>query len=344
MSAIDSFWTIGNHGLPVTPPAATAGLEGTGQLARHPSYRALPPLNTLRGFEAAARLLNFRRAAEELNLTHAAISHQMRLLEGDLGCALFRREGRAVVLTEEGRIFYDHARRALDTLVTGAGIIRRFGPEADLSIETYITVAIRWLSPRLPRFHAAHPEINFSVNTRRTQWWFDETDTDVAIMYVDRDLPASLRSKVLFEGTLYPVCSPSILAELSPVVMPADLLGLPLIEVSSAPNDWRDWFRAAGVENVPTLRYTKVDTYALALEMAITGAGVAMLNGPFAEEELRRRELVLPVDQVARSGGDWAVLYRIDRERDHKIRAFVKWLVEDVAADRNRRGPAGVAR
>lgn len=297
-------------------------------------FRSLPPLNALKGFEAAARLSSFRAAAEELNLTHVAISHQIRQLEDDLGCALFLREGRRVALTEEGRLFYDYARRALETLVTGAGIIRRHGPEADLRIETYVTVAIRWLSPRLSRFHTVHPEINFSLNTRRTEWWFDETNTDVAIMYVDRDLPASLRSRTLFEGTLYPVCSPSILAALSPVVTPPDLFGLQLIEVSSAPNDWRDWFRAAGIENVPTLRYTKVDTYALALEMAIAGAGAAMLNGPFAEDELRRRELVLPVDLVARSRGHWAVLYRADRERDRKIRAFADWLVADVEDER----------
>lgn len=299
-------------------------------------FRSLPPLNALKGFEAAARLRSFRKAADELNLTHVAISHQVRQLEDDLGCALFLREGRSVALTEEGRVFYDYARQALETLVTGAGIIRRHGPEADLRIETYVTVAIRWLSPRLSRFHAAHPEINFSLNTRRTEWWFDEANTDIAIMYVDRDLPGSLRARRLFEGTLYPVCSPSILAALSPVVTPSDLLGLPLIEVSSAPNDWRDWFRAAGIENAPALRYTKVDTYALALEMAIAGAGVAMLNGPFAEEELRRRELVLPVDLVARSRGDWAVLYRADRERDRKIRAFADWLVADVEAERAR--------
>lgn len=232
-------------------------------------------------------------------------------------------------------MFYAYVRDALEKLVTGAGIIRRHGPEADLRIETYITVAIRWLSPRLSRFHAAHPEIKFSLNTRRTEWWFDETNTDVAIMYVDRDLPGNLRSRTLFEGTLYPVCSPHVLTGLSPVITPADLLGLPLIAVSSAPNDWCDWFRAAGMEDVPALRFTKVDTYALALEMAITGAGVAMLNGPFAEEELRRRELVLPVDLVARSRGDWAVIYRADHERDRKVRAFVDWLVVDVASERS---------
>lgn len=301
-------------------------------MIERPPFRSLPPLKTLRGFEAAVRLSSFRKAADELNLTHVAISHQVRQLEEFLGCALFLREGRTVTSTEEGRIFYNYARQALETLVTGTGIIKRHGPEADLRIETYITVAIRWLSPRLSRFHAAHPDINITLNTRRTEWWFDEMNTDVAIMYVDRDIPGALCSQTLFEGTLYPVCSPAILADQSAVVMPEALFDLPLIEVSSAPNDWYDWFRAAGVGNVPALRYTKVDTYALAIEMAISGAGVAMLNGPFAEEELRRRELVLPVDFVARSRGDWALLYHVERERDRKIRGFADWLVADVAA------------
>ncbi len=301
-------------------------------------FRSLPPLNALKGFEAAARYCSFRKAAQELNLTHVAISHQVRQLEDDLGCALFLREGRSVTLTPEGRIFHEYVRQALESLLTGAGILRRSGPDADLRIETYLTVAIRWLSPRLSRFHAAHPEINFTINTLRTEWWFDETNTDVAIMYVDRDLPATLHERRLFDGTLFPVCSPATIAPLRPVLAPSDLLSLPLIEVSSAPNDWRDWFRAAGIENVPAKRYQKVDTYALALEMAIAGAGVAMLNGPFAEAELRRRELVMPVDLVARSRGYWAVIFHADRERDPKIRAFIDWLLAEVATEQARSG------
>lgn len=314
------------------PLGAGGATDAKAMIGRLP-FRALPPLNALKGFEAAARHCSFRKAAQELNLTHVAISHQVRHLEDDLGCALFLREGRSVALTPERRIFHEYVRQALESLLIGTGILRRCAPDADLRIETYLTVAIRWLSPRLSRFRAAHPEINFTINTRRTEWWFDEANTDVAIMYVDRDLPAALHERRLFEGTLFPVCSPALLAPLSPVVSPSDLLSLPLIEVSSAPNDWRDWFRAAGTENVPAKRYQKVDTYALALEMAIAGAGVAMLNGPFADEELRRRELVMPVDLVARSRGYWAVIFHADRERDLKIKAFIDWLLTEVAHD-----------
>lgn len=292
--------------------------------------RSLPPLNALKGFEAAARLGSFRAAAEELNVTHVAISHQVRQLEGDLNCALFRREGRSVVLTADGKIFYEYVRQALESLITGAGILRRTAPEAELRIETYITVAIRWLSHLLPRFRSRHPDIPFSLNTRRTEWWFDEANTDVAIMYVDRELPATLRARRLFDGTLFPVCSPKLLAELGPSVQPADLLGLTLIEVSSAPNDWGTWFEAAGVRGAPGPRFQKVDTYALALEMAIDGDGVAMLNGPFAEEPLKRRELVLPVPLMVQSRGYWAVIHRADRASDRKVKAFVDWLLEEV--------------
>jgi LysR family glycine cleavage system transcriptional activator len=287
-------------------------------------------LNALKGFEAAARLGSFRRAAEELNITHAAISHQVKQLEADLDCALFSREGRAVVLTPDGKLFYEYVRQGLEQLITGANIVRCTSPEADLRIETYITVAIRWLSHLLPKFRAKHPDIRFSLNTRRTEWWFDEANTDVAIMYLDRELPANLRQRRLFDATLFPVCSPKLLKKLSPVAQPSDLLQLPLIEVSSAPSDWSSWFAAAGLEDVRVPRFQKVDTYALALEIAIDGDGVAMLNGPFAEDSLRTRELVRPVALEAPSPGHWAVIYRADRARDRKVKAFVDWLLAET--------------
>lgn len=294
------------------------------------SLRSLPPLNALKGFEVAARLGSFRRAADELNITHVAISHQIKQLEKDLDCALFLREGRAVILTPDGKLFYQYVRQALESLITGAGILRRTSPDSELRIETYITVAIRWLSHLLPGFRASHPDISFSLNTRRTEWWFDEANTDVAIIYLDRELPATLRARRLFDATLFPVCSPKILENISPVIQPADLLTFPLIEVSSAPDDWSSWFRAAGVENLPVHKFQKVDTYALALEMAIDGDGVAMLNGPFAGDALKQRDLVQPVALEVSSPGYWAVIYRADRARDHKVKTFVDWLLAEA--------------
>ncbi len=289
--------------------------------------RSLPPLNSLKGFEAAARLGSFRRAADELSLTHVAISHQIKQLETDLGCRLFLREGRSVVLTEDGRMFYGYVRQALESLLTGAGIVRSTSEDSELRIETYLTVALRWLSHLLPGFRALHPDISFSVNTRRTEWWFDETNTDVAIVLLDRDLPATLRAYRLFDHTLFPVCSPKLLEQTGPAIQPTDLLELPLIEVSSAPNDWRCWFEVAGIDQVSVPRFQKVDTYALALEMALDADGVAMLNGPFAEDALRQRQLVRPVPLETAAPGYWAVICRADRVRDRKVEAFVGWLM-----------------
>ena len=296
------------------------------------ALRSLPPLNSLKGFEAAARLGSFRRAADELCLTHVAISHQIKQLETDLGCALFLREGRSVVLTDDGKLFYGYVRQALESLLTGAGIVRGASEDSDLRIETYLTVAIRWLSHLLPGFRAIHPDISFSVNTRRTEWWFDETNTDVAIVLLDRELPATLRAYRLFDHRLFPVCSPKLLEQIGPAIQPGDILGLPLIEVSSAPSDWRCWFEAAGLEQVSAPKFQKVDTYALALEMAIDGDGVAMLNGPFAEDLLRQRKLVRPLPIEAQAPGYWAVICRDDRAGDRKIRAFIDWLTNEADA------------
>ncbi len=297
------------------------------------AYRNLPPLNALKGFEAAARLGSFRRAAEELKLTHVAISHQIKALEENLGCRLFHREGRSIRLSEDGRLFYDHVRPALELIIVGAQALRHDTPDTDLRVETYLTVAIRWLSQRLPRFRELHPEISLAMNTRRTQWWFDELNTDIAIVLVDRDLPANLQVRKLFDAALFPLCSPALLGKHAPIHQPADLLNLPLIEVSSAPNDWRFWLGAAGV-NLPVVpRLQRVDTYALALELAGEGHGVAMLNGPFAEAELSTGRLVCPYDFVASPPGYWAAVYPADRGRDPRLRAFLNWLISEVRLD-----------
>ncbi|MCC2113616.1 MAG: LysR family transcriptional regulator [Hyphomicrobiales bacterium] len=296
------------------------------------SFRALPHLNALKGFEAAARLGSFRRAADELCITHAAISHQIKQLEADLDCALFSREGRTVTLTGEGRLFYEYVRQGLEHLLTGADVIRRTVSDSELRIETYVTVAIRWLSRLLPKFRALHPDIPFSVNTRRTEWWFDEVNTDIAILYVERDLPKNLMERRLFDGVLFPVCSPKLLEKVNPILNPADILKLPLIEVSSAPSDWTCWLAAAGVTDVEIPRFQKVDTYALAVEMAIDGDGIAMLNGPFAETELNQRTLVRPVRLIASAPGRWSVIFRADHAKDRKVKTFVDWLLGEVGS------------
>ncbi len=294
------------------------------------SFKSLPPLNALKGFEAAARLGSFRRAADELNVTHVAISHQIKQLEADLTCPLFLREGRSVTLTPAGRIFYEYVREALERLVVGAGMLRRTGSDSELRIETYITVAVRWLSPMLSRFRRKHPDIAFSVNTRRTEWWFDEANTDIAIMYVEKELPSAFRARRLIDGTLFPVCSPRLMERLSPTATPEALAEHTLIAVSSAPNDWQAWFQGQGVEPPVVPKFQMVDTYILAMELAQNGDGVAMLNGPFANEALKNRTLVVPFPRPVPSPGYWAVIYRADRAGDHRIRAFLDWLSEEV--------------
>ena len=126
-------------------------------------FPKLPPLKALKGFESTARLHSFRKAAEELNLTHPAISHQVQSLEKNLGVKLFARQGRQAVLTPEGERFYPVAREALEILINGSEAIRRSTGRSDLRIQTYISVSLRWLSHRLSRFRALNPKLQLQL-------------------------------------------------------------------------------------------------------------------------------------------------------------------------------------
>lgn len=289
--------------------------------------KALPPLNALKGFEAAARLGSFRKAAEHLNLTHVAISHQIKLLEDDLQCHLFERHGRQVKLTEEGKLFYDYVRQALESLINGATTLRRNTADSDLKIETYITIAIRWLAHLLPEFGRQYPDVNYKVNSRLNEWWFDETNTDIAIVYLDRELPPNFTSKKLFDARLYPICSPALMANFARPLQPVELLNQNLISVASARQDWPFWFEQQQIPLPPEKRFLEVDSYVMAMEMARDNSGIALINGPFADRDLRSGQLLCPCNQFAEAEGHWALIHRKDPWRHPHIDNFVNWLM-----------------
>jgi LysR family glycine cleavage system transcriptional activator len=202
-------------------------------LADKIDLRKLPPLNALKGFEAATRRQSVREAAEELCLTHPAVSYQIQLLEEDFGVALFAREGRSIVPTPEGRIFYGYARGALELLIQGAETIRSARRERPLRVQTYVTASLRWLAPRIPAFSAAHPEIKLLLSTCAPDWGFDASLADVGLVYRDSEPGPEYCWMPLFEYRLFPVCSPKLRASLGEWPQPADLLRLPLVVIYS---------------------------------------------------------------------------------------------------------------
>jgi LysR family glycine cleavage system transcriptional activator len=297
--------------------------------------RKLPPLKALKGFEAAARLSSVRGAAEELNLTHPAISHQIQTLETSLASQLFEREGRHIRLTEAGKHYYQFVRQALDILITGSEEIRDHTSQPALRVQTYITTSIRWLAPRLPKFKKQNPDIRLQVSTYNVNWNFDEKHADIGIIYKTKNLPDRLNWQPIFESKVFPVCSPELLTQLPENPQPADLRNHPLISVSTEDKHWTwiDWFQSAGVhvsEKELGPKVLEVDTLAAALEMAIVGEGIALVNGPFADNDLATGRLVIPNEHYAEGLGEWGIVYDKRLEKDKRVSIFIDWLLSQV--------------
>jgi LysR family transcriptional regulator, glycine cleavage system transcriptional activator len=287
--------------------------------------RKLPPLNALKGFEAAMRRQSVREAAEELCLTHPAISYQLQLLETDLGVDLFAREGRKIVPTREGELLYPFVRKALETLIEGAETLRRVRADTPLRIQTYVTSSVRWLARRMPSFIAAHPGIDIMLSTCSSEWDFDESLADVGLVYCEAPPDASFAWLPLFDYELFAVCAPALRARLPEQPKPADLLALPLVSLYSATRDWGVWFESAGVAYTTRSRIV-VDTLAVALEIALDGRAVALANGPFVEDDLRSGRLVQPLAHTVKCPGGWGLICRREKQNDVRVRTFLDWV------------------
>lgn len=291
----------------------------------------LPPLSSLRGFEAAARLQNLRAAAEELNLTHPAIANQIQRLEESLGVKLFERQGRHVVLTVAGRRLYPHVREAITTLINGTEAVRQMHQAAPLRMQVYVTTSIRWLAPRLAQFYECHPDIELQVMTYSVDWEFDEANADIAIIYCDAPLPSHLHWTPLFPSEIFPVCNPEMLQGNKPPLPPNSLIQYPLIEVYTESWNWDHWFKRTATSSPEidtnfTRRKIVVDTLAAALEMAERGEGIALVNGPFADDSIAKKRLVNPAGSVMSSQGEWGIVCHKNIASNTRTASLISWL------------------
>ena len=288
----------------------------------------LPPLSAIRAFEAAARHLSFTRAAEELGMTQAAVSYQIKLLEERLGAPLFLRGPRGVALTETGQRLAPvitealaKLRAAFDEFSDAAGGV--------LSIATLSSFATNWLVPRLGAFQLAHPDIAVKLDVSQELVDFTRAEVDVGIRTGSGEWPGLVAHR-LFAITFTPMLSPRLLQRLGPLKIPADLLKFPLLD----PVDpwWAEWFEAAG-ETPPDLSQRtemRVFYQSLAGSAALAGQGVAMLTPAFFAAELREGRLVQPFPLVRESGSHYWLVYPHARRRSPKIRVFRDWIVEAI--------------
>lgn len=295
--------------------------------------KRLPPLNSLRAFEAAARHKSFKHAAEELFVSHSAISHQIRRLEEYLNVDLFHRVSRGVELTRSGRIFYPVLREAFDLIDEGTELV--LSPEAPntLTVQVYSTFAIRWLIPRLPAFQTEHPEIRVRLHTSQTDVNFEHEDVDICVMVGQQDQP-ELHYDFLFSSQLFPVCSPALLKDVKPLEEPADLEHHTLIQVYPSKQDWLVWLESNGVEGIDPDSGLQLDSYDLALNTAVQGLGVALGIEPFANRDLEAGTLVelFPGTRTP-TLGSWFMACRRDKAELEKISAFRRWLLAEIEND-----------
>jgi LysR family transcriptional regulator, glycine cleavage system transcriptional activator len=291
----------------------------------------LPPLNALRTFEAAARHLSFTKAADELFVTQAAVSHQIRALEEHLGAPLFRRMNRALILTDQGQVLLPAVRDAFDRLRAGVRRVEDLCSGGALTISTTPSFAASWLAGRLGRFQALHPEIELQLSATSRLVDFAREGIDCGIRYGDGNWPG-LISQRLFETTLLPVCSPSLLDGAHPLRRPADLAQHTLLHALDGVDDWRLWLHAAGVAGIDPTRGPKFDTIPLVLQAAINGAGVGIGRRQLVAAELAAGRLVAPFDlELPDAYAYYFVAPEVTADQP-KLTAFRSWLMTEVAS------------
>lgn len=292
--------------------------------------RNLPPLNSLRAFEAAARRLSFTRAAEELGVTQAAISRHIKVLEEYLGFRLFRRLNNSLILTEAAEAYLPSIRQALDLLCAGTESVRGHGEVQVLTISVLPNFALRWLVPRLADFQSRNPRIEVHLLSAYRGTDFLREDIDAAIR-LGADWP-DLNADYLFGSEIFPVCSATLLDE-RPLQQPRDLARHTLLHVSGSRHDWPLWLAAAQVPEIMTERGPVFDSYALALEAAAHGCGVAMARSAFVQDDLASGRLIAPFPLRLRRAEAWYFLWPKTRISG-RISLFRSWLLAQAAQTR----------
>ncbi|MBI1244891.1 MAG: transcriptional regulator GcvA [Alphaproteobacteria bacterium] len=288
----------------------------------------LPPLNALRAFEAAARHLSLTKAAEELGVTQAAVSHQVKGLEDALGVKLFNRLTRALALTPAGASLAPELEGAFVRIASAVERARERDTAGTVRLSLLTTIALTFLVPRLGRFAAKHPAIELRLETSARLVDFTREPIDAAIRYGDGHYPG-VHADRLFDDVLTPLCAPSLAKKIR---KPADVMDHPLLDDNIVYDEWKTWCAAAGVGPCPARRRAATfDSTRVAVEAAMEGMGIA-IGAPFLfAAQIASGRLVQPLPIVTPSGrAYWFVCRRQDIERP-TIRALRDWLMEETA-------------
>ena len=309
----------------------------------------LPPLNALRAFEAAARHLSVKKAAIELNVSPAAVSHQIRMLEDYLGVQLFHRYNRALELTDAARAAMPKLREGFDALIQAVERLRSHVSGGVLTVSAAPSFAARWLMPRLHRFIAAHPEVDVRVSARMrrvsvdgkgdvaeratVEAWLD--DSDIAVLYGRGNYPGMWVKKLL-DLTLTPICSPQLLEGEHPLRTPADLAHHMLLHDDTGDlydNEpfWDVWLKAAQAVGVDSRRGPHFSHAVLAFEAAMDAVGVVATMPVLAAEDIAAGRLVTPFDLHLPLASAYFLVCQEMASTRPAVALFRDWLLDEAA-------------
>lgn len=289
----------------------------------------LPPLQTLRAFEAAGRLSSMTLAAQELNLTHGAVSRHIKTLEAHLGVALFERLTRRIVLTESGAEFLPVVTRSLTELTREAERLRSLNATTRLTLSTSVSLASKWLAPRLHRLMLRLPDYDVHLDVTDINVELADGRIDAAVRYGAGHYPNAVAERILDE-TVTPVCSPEYWGKTGARSSPADLTGCTLLHEDRMLANWERWFALAGLAKLRS-RGPAYSHGSLAIEAALRGEGVALGRSVLVAEDLAAGRLVAPFPELrlkAERGYD--LVYRPGNQDHPKVRAVRDWLADEI--------------
>lgn len=296
------------------------------------SFRNVPPLRALRAFEASAKHSSFTKAAEELFVTQAAVSLQIKQLEQLLGVVLFQRNARGLELTAEGQLYLADVRSALTILQEATDKISRRSRHGLLTVSVLPSFASKWLVPRLGQFQQAHPDIDVRIAAFDRLVDFERDQVDLAIRYGRGEWPGT-HAELLLKEDVFPVCSPKLLKQDKPLKQPEDLANFPLLHDDFSREDWRMWLMAAGVEGVDPERGPSFSHTSILLEAAASGAGIALGRTPLVRRDLESGRLVRPFDISLPSEYAYYVVTPLATAEEPVNVLFRDWLMRQANAD-----------
>ncbi|PHM72151.1 transcriptional regulator GcvA [Xenorhabdus kozodoii] len=299
--------------------------------------KRLPPLNALRVFDAAARHLSFTKAAEELFVTQAAVSHQMKSLEDFLGLKLFRRRNRSLLLTEDGQSYYLDIKEIFTAINDATRKLQARSAKGALTVSLSPSFAIQWLVPRLSGFNQSFPGIDVRIQAVDREEDKLADDVDVAIFYGRGHWPG-LRTDRLYPEYLLPVCSPALLAGDRPLKTPSDLANHTLLHDSSR-RDWQAYIRQLDMQQQINVQQGPIFSHsAMVIQAAVHGQGVALANNVMAQNEIDAGRLVCPFNDVLVSKNAFYLVCHDNQAELGKIAAFRKWILNQAATEQARLG------